>query len=206
MRSKELYLHFLNSFIKEGFNQMAHTIDKQIDFCFGHRVWTQNLDAKFSIDDLCKCRHVHGHQGTIKIGLEAKSLEKGMVTDFKHLNCIKKLVDEYFDHRFIIDQNDPLFYNMFPEVQECGLVWHESNLFATPDMSYFKDVDVASPIYEKLEGLVVVDFVPTSENLCKFLAILTDFTLTGLDGYGTRFRLSHIDYWETPKSHCRYTC
>ena len=175
---------------------MAHTIDKQIDFCFGHRVWTQNLDAKFSIDDLCKCRHVHGHQGTIKIGLEAKSLEKGMVTDFKHLNCIKKLVDDYFDHRFIIDQNDPLFYNMFPEVQECGLVWHESNLFATPDMSYFKDVDVASPIYEKLEGLVVVDFVPTSENLCKFLATLTDFTLTGLDGYGTRFRLSHIDYWK----------
>ena len=185
---------------------MAHTIDKQIDFCFGHRVWTQNLDAKFSIDDLCKCRHVHGHQGTIKIGLEAKSLEKGMVTDFKHLNCIKKLVDDYFDHRFIIDQNDPLFYNMFPEVQECGLVWHESNLFATPDMSYFKDIDVASPIYEKLEGLVVVDFVPTSENLCKFLATLTDFTLTGLDGYGTRFRLSFIDYWETPKSHCRYTC
>ena len=187
----------------------THTIDKQIDFCFGHRVWTQNLDAKFSIDDLCKCRHLHqlqGHQGTIKIGLEAKSLEKGMVTDFKHLNCIKKLVDDYFDHRFIIDQNDPLFYNMFPEVQECGLVWHESNLFATPDMSYFKDVDVTSPIYEKLEGLVVVDFVPTSENLCKFLAILTDFTLTGLDGYGTRFRLSHIDYWETPKSHCRYTC
>ena len=147
-----------------------------------------------------------GHQGTIKIGLEAKSLEKGMVTDFKHLNCIKKLVDDYFDHRFIIDQNDPLFYNMFPEVQECGLVWHESNLFATPDMSYFKDVDVVSPIYEKLEGIVVVDFVPTSENLCKFLATLTDFTLTGLDGYGTRFRLSHIDYWETPKSHCRYTC
>ena len=55
MRNKT-FLKFIH---KGGFNQMAHTIDKQIDFCFGHRVWTQNLDAKFSIDDLCKCRHLH---------------------------------------------------------------------------------------------------------------------------------------------------
>ena len=45
--------------MKGGSNQMTHTIDKQIDFCYVHRVWTQNLDAKFSIDDLCKCRHLH---------------------------------------------------------------------------------------------------------------------------------------------------
>ena len=61
MRSKELTSTLLKFIHKGGFNQViqTHTIDKQIDFCFGHRVWTQNLDAKFSIDDLCKCRHLH---------------------------------------------------------------------------------------------------------------------------------------------------
>ena len=186
---------------------MGHVIDKQIDYCYGHRVHSQQLDSKYSIDSCCKCRHPHqlGHQGTIKIGLEASELERGMVTDFKHLNIIKKIVDDYFDHKFIIDINDPLFENMFSELQKDKLIWHESKLFATPDLEHYLEQNIPLPVYEKLEGVVIVPFVPTSENLCKFLAQLADFTLKGLEGYGSRFKLSYIDFWETPKSHCRYT-
>ena len=90
-----------------------HQIDKTFTFEYGHRVHSQVLDSKYSIDTACACRRAHGHSGKIKIGLEASELVRGMVTDFKHLNIIKKIVDDYFDHKFIIDINDPLFENMF---------------------------------------------------------------------------------------------
>jgi 6-pyruvoyltetrahydropterin/6-carboxytetrahydropterin synthase len=68
---------------------MKWSIDKQFDFCYGHRVWSQELNAEFSLDSCLACRHLHGHQGKIKIYLESDSLENGMVTDFKNLNWFK---------------------------------------------------------------------------------------------------------------------
>ena len=70
------------------------SIDKSFECCYGHRVWSQTLKPKFSLDSLCKCRHLHGHQMLLKIGLTCDELKSGMVTDFKHLNCIKKIVDD----------------------------------------------------------------------------------------------------------------
>lgn len=86
-----------------------YTIDKQFEFEYGHRVWTQTLDERFSLDNRCICRHLHGHHAIVKLHLAAKELTEGMVTDFKHLNCFKKFLDDVLDHRFIIDENDPLF-------------------------------------------------------------------------------------------------
>lgn len=86
-----------------------YTIDKQFEFEYGHRVWTQTLDERFSLDNRCICRHLHGHHAIVKLHLAAKELTDGMVTDFKHLNCFKQFLDDVLDHRFIIDENDPLF-------------------------------------------------------------------------------------------------
>ena len=72
-----------------------YKIDKQFDFAYGHRVWSQTLNPKFSIDSKLICRHLHGHQGKLKIGLQSETLNLGMVTDFKHLNCIKKIIYKY---------------------------------------------------------------------------------------------------------------
>ena len=92
-------------------------ISKTFECCYGHRVWNQSLNQKYSLDNACVCRHIHGHQMKLMVGLKAKNLENGMVTDFKHLNCIKKLVDDVIDHKFIMDINDPLFSNLFSEIR-----------------------------------------------------------------------------------------
>jgi 6-pyruvoyltetrahydropterin/6-carboxytetrahydropterin synthase len=64
-------------------------IRKEIGFDYGHRVWSQKLNKEFSIDGECVCRHLHGHRGSVYFYLAGDHLDpQGMVTDFKHLNCV----------------------------------------------------------------------------------------------------------------------
>ena len=86
-------------------------IDKQFSFCYGHRVWSQQLEVEYCErgDANTKCRHLHGHEGLVHVFLEATNLERGMVTDFKHLGWLKNFLDDVIDHKFIIDMNDPHF-------------------------------------------------------------------------------------------------
>ena len=48
---------------------MKWNISKEFDFCYGHRVWSQELDIEFALDDCLVCRHLHWHQGKIIIHL-----------------------------------------------------------------------------------------------------------------------------------------
>ena len=193
-------------------------IDKSFDFCFGHRVYTQELDTKYSLDGCLACRHLHGHQGKVKLFLGANELKKGMVTDFKHTNIFKKWLDDIMDHKFIIDINDPLINSMCSElVFEDSLADALSNASIDKDYGYMRfsedyvqEVLATSnfdhlnngqkqAIMEKYEGLILVDFIPTSENICKFLYEVANKMLNelGID-------IVAVEYWETPKSHCRY--
>lgn len=181
-------------------------ISKTFSCCYGHRVWNQNLNKKYSLDNACVCRHLHGHQMELRVGLKSLDLKDGMVTDFKHLNCIKKLVDDVIDHKFIMDINDPLFSNLFPEIKtDDDIEWVYSKdskrLYGTLNLHKFSNVE--KHIFEKLEGLVIVDFVPTSENLCNFFGKIAKESLDGL--LDDRIKLSYIEFWETPKSQCVYT-
>ena len=205
-----------------GFKVNKWVIDKQFDFCFGHRVWSQDLNTKYSLDGCLACRHLHGHQGKVKLFLGANNLVKGMVTDFKHTNIFKKWLDDVMDHKFIIDINDPLFDDMFGLIKlDFGKNWMDfesdnSNLliglykdykYAIPDLDHLDGIisnlektnEEKLAIYEKFEGLVIVDFVPTSENLCKWWHEVANKMLNGLG-----IDVVAVEYWETPKSHCRY--
>lgn len=86
-------------------------IDKQFSFCYGHRVWSQQLEHEYCEkgDFNCKCRFLHGHEGLVHVFLESNVLERGMVTDFKHLGWLKNFLDDTIDHKFILDMNDPHF-------------------------------------------------------------------------------------------------
>ena len=193
-------------------------IDKQFDFCFGHRVWSQDLNTKYSLDGCLACRHLHGHQGKVKLFLGANELQKGMVTDFKHTNIFKKWLDDIMDHKFIIDMNDPLFENLAGDIlltTDNNLPWYENLMvdynseydYARPDLDHITDIlsklnisdAQKQAIMEKYEGLIIVDFVPTSENLCKWWYEVANKMLNelGID-------VVAVEYWETPKSHCRY--
>ena len=194
------------------------TIDKQFDFCFGHRVHNQSLNTEYSLDGCLACRHLHGHQGKVKLFLGANDLAKGMVTDFKHTNIFKKWLDDIMDHKFIIDMNDPLFENLAGDIlltTDNNLPWYENIMvdynseydYARPDLDHITDIlsklnisdAQKQAIMEKYEGLIIVDFVPTSENLCKWWYEVANKMLNelGID-------VVAVEYWETPKSHCRY--
>ena len=201
-----------------GFKVNKWVIDKQFDFCFGHRVWSQELNTKYSLDGCLACRHLHGHQGKVKLFLGANDLNKGMVTDFKHTNIFKKWLDDIMDHKFIIDINDPLFENLAGDILltiDNNLPWYENLMvdynseydYARPDLDHITDIlsklnisdAQKQALFEKYEGLVIVNFVPTSENLCKWWFEVANKMLKelGID-------VVAVEYWETPKSHCKY--
>ena len=150
---------------------MYWSIDKTFEFCYGHRVHSQVLDKpEYSVNTMCKCRHLHGHQGTVKLGLEGTKLDNGMVTDFHNLNWLKQWIDDVFDHKFIIDRNDPLFESFFFK-DFSREVFDEMDDEMAQDGFLQIDADGSEnpAITELFESFVVVDFVPTSENLAKFI-------------------------------------
>lgn len=193
---------------------MKWTIDKQFDFCYGHRVHNQKLNEDYSLDPCLKCRHLHGHQGLLKIHLELLDggIVSGMVTDFKHLNWMKKWIDDVLDHKFIIDRNDPVISSLFPLVAYTGegliginlreetVEWHSEGYW-TPNLSTleFKILSLGCrELFEVYEGLVIVDFVPTSENLCAWIARIAYAKMEKLGVI-----VSKVEFNETPKSHCQ---
>jgi len=164
-------------------------ISKEFDFCYGHRVWSQTLNTNFSLDNNLMCRHIHGHQGKIIIYLEAKKLKDGMVTDFKHLNWFKKFLDDVLDHKFIIDINDPLFSTIVPNIKKDNLIKFEEG-YSLVDLKPFKN-----EFLELYESFIIVNFVPTSENLSAWLLKIVQNKMKKLD-----IKVSHIDFLETLKS------
>lgn len=195
---------------------MKWTIDKSFDFCYGHRVHNQTLNAEFSVDTCLACRHLHGHQGQIKIMLEGDKLEQGMVTDFKHMNWFKVFLDDVLDHKMILDINDPILEHEIPELMYRPFVsgtgegpaeekilnldkciYHEEDYW-TPDLGQLEAVGVPQAVFEKYEGMVFVDFVPTSENLSAWLLGVAQEKMAKMN-----VRVVAVEFWETPKSHCK---
>ena len=178
---------------------MAWIIDKTFEFCYGHRVWTQKLNGEYAADLKCACRHLHGHEGKLQVHLTGNGLDNtGMVTDFRHLEWLKKWINEYIDHQFIIDIEDPLFSQLL-EGKGLNYVYIPgTDKFAgyTIDLT---GIEPNTPEYEYYEGFFVVDFVPTSERLSEWMAHLVDAKMKKLD-----VKVEGIEWWETPKSRAIY--
>lgn len=164
-------------------------ISKEFEFCYGHRVWSQSLNIEFSIDSCLKCRHLHGHQGKVIVYLESSSLKDGMVTDFKHLTWFKHFLDDVLDHKFIVDINDPLFSTLIPNVEKKDLIEFKDG-YKIVNLTPYKD-----EMIEHYESFVIVDFVPTSENLSAWFLNIVQEKMKKLD-----VKVSHIEFLETPKS------
>ncbi len=169
-----------------------YEIDKEFTFEYGHRVHNQTLDADLSVNSECKCRYLHGHSGRIKIGLKSKYLKDSMVLDFNELRFFKKWVDNNIDHKTIIDINDPLIDLIIPNFDN---LWRVS----TGDFENIILEDLDSNEAEFYKSFIIVDFVPTSENLCRwFFGIVKE----KLDKQP--IDVAYVDFYETAKSHCRF--
>ena len=57
-----------------------------------------------------KCRHIHGHSGEAIIELASDMLNNnGFVMDFADVKApIKKWINQYWDHAYLANENDPL--------------------------------------------------------------------------------------------------
>ncbi|MFW3441423.1 6-carboxytetrahydropterin synthase [Aliarcobacter butzleri] len=168
---------------------MKWEISKEFDFCYGHRVWSQTLNIDFSLDACLKCRHLHGHQGKVIVHLESNELNNSMVTDFKHLNWFKAFLDDVLDHKFILDINDPLFSTLVPNIKKEDLIKFDEGYFSI-NLTNFRNEEL-----ELYESYVVVDFVPTSENLSAWFLKIVQEKMNGLN-----IKVSKIEFLETPKS------
>ena len=133
-----------------------------------------------------------------------------MVVDFKELGFMKDFIDNYLDHKFIIDSADPMFkhlvdgtwallehstFTAFKEVRMNGMITGY-----TIDLDLIKD-SINKPEYEVLEGFFIVNFIPTSENISKWLHTIAQ---TKLNEYGNGFVVSKVEFFETPKSCSSY--
>ena len=191
------------------------------------RVHNQRLDTNFteSGESCLKCRHIHGHEGLVKVFVEEDDnstnvKDRGFVMDFKELGFMKNFVDDVLDHKFIMDLRDPLFKSEFDAVASqslelCpGFGYADSsklvempNKYFVPDLTLIRNMlddttlesNEQNAIFEKYEGAVFVDFVPTSENLTAWILTVVQNKLRDYPG----IKVKAVEYWETPKSHCR---
>lgn len=83
-------------------------INKEVEFCYGHRLLKHNG----------KCKHLHGHSAKVVISLESKTLnEQGMVCDFADVSqFIKDWLELELDHTLLLCHDDPLL----PLLQSVG--------------------------------------------------------------------------------------
>ena len=83
---------------------MIHSVTKQIDFCYGHRL----------INYKGKCANLHGHNAVAEIRIDAQELDhRGMVVDFGDINAIVKTwINEELDHKMLLNKADPILSAM----------------------------------------------------------------------------------------------
>jgi len=160
---------------------MAWEISKDFTFSYGHRVHTRILGADQILVGSCECRHLHGHEGTVSVYMGADELDQtGQVTDIVNLRWFDKFLKDYIDHKFIIDENDPLYEFIiqeqdFVEIEVPGTDWVVGKIV---DMSGY---DPGDADYEYFESFFIVNFIPTAEMLAEWAWRVTQCRLIDYD-------------------------
>lgn len=125
------------------------SVTKVFNLVYGHRLWNQQVPP-------CQCRHLHGHSGRIAISVGCSgALVNGMVLDFNHLKRFKTCL-ELLDHKMILDRHDPLVPLLLKQAPYTSKLVGPFELLETEQDGAFAEV---------IDGLVLMDNEPTSENL-----------------------------------------
>jgi 6-pyruvoyltetrahydropterin/6-carboxytetrahydropterin synthase len=149
----------------------------------------------------------HGHQGLVRVHVTGTELNKQkMLLDFKELGVVNDFLDGYLDHKCIVGRDDPLFYMLVTNfMNETGVSVLEKPIYmrgCTTVAAYVCDVSAVpdGPIKEYLEGIVIVDFIPTSEALAQWVFKLAAEKFKQIDVI-----VSQVDWEETPKTNASYS-
>jgi len=87
---------------------------------YGHNI---GLSACFRQPhaDHSHCRFLHGYSLQFKFTFAAAELDKrNWVVDFGGLKPLKAWLEETFDHKVVLDENDPMMYH-FETLQQAGV-------------------------------------------------------------------------------------
>jgi len=129
-----------------------------------------------------------------------------MVTDFKHLNWFKKWLDDTLDHKFIIDKSDPMFNHILSNGATFDLIYTQTPFKKASSFSVINMIamrktfpNCKEEMFEYLESFVVVNFVPTSENLSKWIFDIVQEKMSEIN-----IKVSQVQFFETPKSQSNY--
>ena len=169
------------------------TICKSYKFCYAHRIWCQELSGNKE----CTCRRAHGHSCTVDVYFGSEELNKGMIVDFNELKVIKEFLDGFVDHRFLMDIEDPLLKSWMEkyglkmedlEVNSAGFVF---------DTKSFKD----ECEIEFFNSLVILPFVPTSENLALWLFSVVEGLVHKVNKeLNKKVKVVKLRWWESESS------
>jgi 6-pyruvoyltetrahydropterin/6-carboxytetrahydropterin synthase len=187
-------------------------ISKSFDFDYAHRVHNQVLNTCLSLDNLTKCKSIHGHFGQLIVQLEGTILnEQSMVFDYKNLNFIKRFIDEELDHKWILDVEDPYLENIFlplPFIYKANLAKkhitsltepafenHKHNYWTPRILEGVKDYEA-----DVLKGIILVPFVPTSERLAQWV-----FSICKTELEKFKVTVSSVTFKETPKTSAEFS-
>ena len=67
------------------------------------------------------CRFLHGYSLAFRFTFQASELdERNWVVDFGGLKPLKKWLEDTFDHKVVLDENDPMMYH-FETLQTVGV-------------------------------------------------------------------------------------
>ncbi len=183
-------------------------ISKEFNFCYAHRVHVQKLNEAYCAtgDTACKCRHIHGHEGKVVVNLCSEHVDfRAMVVDFKELGWLKDFLDKYIDHKFIIDDSDPMFEALTnltgTPLEKVDVIVSISdtetfNVGSVFDVSTVTD----GPTREVLESYFIVHFIPTSEMLAWWL-----HSIVAAKMYKLNVSSHSVEWHETPKSCAVYS-
>jgi len=171
------------------------TISKSFEFCYGHRVYSQDVVEKYAGSKECPCRRIHGHQGKCTITVETETLDdRGFVIDFKELSFIKSFFDDNIDHRFILSYDDPGIMNITNGGFVDGKDWKVELLDGV--FMCNRNANVVD------DSFVFVSFNPTSENLAKWIyeGVRDVLKQSPFD-----CKVTKVEWSETPKTSAIYT-
>lgn len=177
-------------------------IDKVIgEFDYGHNVWVQELDETLSCNSQCKCKWRHGHRGKVIAYLEAEDLgnaQNNMVIDFNDMKIMTHFINNTLDHKYLVDYNDPANFDTFSHFWKTEN-WlerkEEGHRIIKPELLK----NMPESLRVKYESYVILDFVPTSENLAKWM-----YDVMSAKMKSTGVKVHKIEWYETPKSKATY--
>ena len=191
-------------------------IHKEIEVDFGHRV----------PDHGSKCRNPHGHRYKIVATCEGPVIdqknheENGMIIDFGNIKkYMMDWLDSVFDHGFVVYKGDTAMMNMFfPGKLDHNIVYRDfTEEWIEQQSEYVGAMLTGRPTTGILlprtckstqdpggMKIIVVDYVPTAENLARHMFRLLQVPIAAHYS-DCNIKLTNIRLYETPSGYCDYS-